>query len=111
MLNRAAMILRQAKPYLEWAKSLDHDGMVPDPTAEQTVYLIPQFEGLKDKNFIAFLEEMFDYFFACELHAWHTRESDWPQNRTLAMFRKWFHIEFHSILQDVVDDVLEDDDD
>ena len=110
MLNRAAMILRPAQPYLEWAKSLDHDGMVPDPSNEQTVYLIPQFESLEDGEFWAFLNEHFDLFFTRELNNWRTREADWPQDRTLSMFRNWFHIEFHSIVHDVVDDILEDDD-
>jgi hypothetical protein len=43
MLNRAALIVRPAAPFLAWAKSLDDSGAVPNPAGEQTVYLIPGF--------------------------------------------------------------------
>ena len=44
MLNRAALIVRPAQPFLDWAKSLDDSGVAPDVAGEQTVYLIPAFE-------------------------------------------------------------------
>lgn len=43
MLNRAALIVRPKQPYLDWATGLDDSGLVPDVTAERTVYLIPAF--------------------------------------------------------------------
>ena len=110
MLNRAAMILRPAQPYLDWAKSLDHDGMVPDPAGEQTVYLVPQFETVKDEHFDSFLEQTCDEFFTRELFSWHTVEDDWPQERTAGMFREWFRIELHTMVEDILADPLEDDD-
>jgi hypothetical protein len=48
--------------------------------------------------------------FELELDGWHTDESVWPQNRTLAMFKEWFHIELHSIVEDLVDDEIVDED-
>ncbi len=43
MLNRAAVIVRPKKPYLDWAAGLDDSGLVPDPTSDQTVCLIPTY--------------------------------------------------------------------
>src|SRR5262245_49784684 len=111
MLNRAAMILRPAQPYLDWALPLDHEGMVPDPADEQTVYLVPQFEHDEDEHFLSFLEQTFDEFFTRELFGWHTVEDDWPQNRTVKMFREWFRIELHSCGEECLAAPLEDDDD
>ena len=110
MLNRAAMILRPAQPFLDWALSLGHDGMVPDPADGQTVYLVPQFGPDQDEYFQSFLEQTFDEFFTRELSARHTIEDDWPQNRTVEMFREWFRIDLHSIVEDILADPLEDDD-
>src|SRR5215471_16399911 len=41
MLNRGVVIVRPKQPYLDWAAGLDDSELVPDPNAEQTVYLIP----------------------------------------------------------------------
>src|SRR5215813_9875943 len=43
MLNRGVVIVRPKQPYLDWAAGLDDSELVPDPTAEQTVYLIPSY--------------------------------------------------------------------
>ena len=37
MLNRGALIVRPAQPYLDWAASLDDSGILPDPDGEVTV--------------------------------------------------------------------------
>ena len=111
MLNRAAMILRPAQPYLDWAQSLGGSDVLPDPEDEQTVYLVPQFEDVEDPDFLAYIELIYDNLFEMELHGWHTIQADWPQHRTLDMFRQWFRIELHSIVEDLVDEPLDDDDD
>jgi hypothetical protein len=38
-----------------------------------------------------------------------TDESDWPKVRDLKLFREWFDIKFHSLVLDLVDEPLEDD--
>jgi hypothetical protein len=55
------------------------------------------------------LRLVFAGVFENELYGWHTVESDWPQNRTLETFRQWFRIEFHTIVEDLVDGPLLDD--
>jgi hypothetical protein len=40
MLNRGVVIVRPKQPYRDWAAGLGDSGLVPDPNAEQTVYLI-----------------------------------------------------------------------
>lgn len=96
ILNRSVLIARPRQPYLEWAVSLDDSGLAPDPADEQAVYLVPIFEGDDDAENI--LQMVSAEVFERELGAWHTDEADWPKNRTLAMLRMWFQIEFHSIV-------------
>jgi hypothetical protein len=44
-----------------------------------------------------------------QLQGWWTDEKDWPLKRDFTMFKEWFDIELHSIVQDLVDAPLEDD--
>lgn len=57
------------------------------------------------------LKEGYAEIFERELYGWHTDESAWPQSRSLKMFREWFEIELHSVIEDIVDDGLIDDED
>jgi hypothetical protein len=107
MLNRAALIVRPAKPFIDWALKLDDSGLAPSPDDEQTVYLIPEFDD--EDEFEEILTALFPVIFEDQLIGWHTLEADWPQTRTLAMFRQWFRIEYHTMIEDLVDRPLLDD--
>ena len=109
MLNRGALIVRPKQPYLDWAASLDDSGVVPDPEDEQTVYLIPEFDD--DDEASEILEDIYAEVFERELHGWHTDEAAWPQNRTFAMFKEWFDVELHSVVEDLCAYETEDDED
>jgi hypothetical protein len=99
MLNRGALIVRPAKPYIDWASSLDDSGVLPLADGEKTVYLVPSFED--DEEAEKVLRRVFPHVFENELHGWHTDEAAWPKRRTLAMFKKWFNIELHSVVEDL----------
>jgi hypothetical protein len=107
MLNRGAVIVRPRQPFLDWAAKLDDSGLLPNPNDEQTVYLIPEYDD--DIDALQILSEGYDVIFQAELEGWHTRQSDWPKSRTFAMFREWFDIEFHSVVEDLCDYSIEDD--
>lgn len=104
MLNRTALILRPKQPFLDWARDLDDSGLVPDREGEQTVYLIPSCDSEDEAWDI--LQHLYSELFERELWAWHTDRTDWPRNRTFAMFREWFEVEFHSIIEDLCDDEI-----
>ena len=108
MLNRSLVTVKAKEPFREWLLSL------PDPCDEtierinedSPAYLLPEFEDDKQRDRI--LKESFAMIFEDQLADWWTREDDWPQNRDLKMFKKWFSVEFHSTVADLVDDVLVD---
>ena len=107
MLNRAALIVRPKQPFLDWAAGLDDSGLVPDVTGEQTVYLVPEFES--DEERLRVLKRVYAEIFERELDGWHTDPSAWPQKRDFKTFQAWFSIELHSVVEDVVDGALIDD--
>jgi hypothetical protein len=108
VLNRAVLIVRPRKPFLDWAAQLDDSGLVPNVEGEQTAYLIPQFDD--DAEAQRVLARVFADVFERELFGWHTDEAAWPKKRTLALFRKWFAVELHSVIEDLCDYELVDDD-
>jgi hypothetical protein len=108
MLNRGVVIVRPKRPYLDWAAGLDDSELVPDPNAEQTVYLIPSYGD--DEEAWEILERMHPAIFENELYGWHTEEAAWPQGRDFAMFKAWFKIELHSVVEDLCDYEIVDED-
>ena len=109
MINRAVLIVRPKQPFLDWAGGLDDSGLLPDVEGE-SVYLIPEFDGPDDADFI--IEQVYLEVFENELYGWHTDESAWPENRDLETFRDWFTIELHSVVEDLCDyEIVDDDDD
>jgi len=109
MLNRAVLIVRPRQPYIDWAAGLDDSGLVPEFEGEQTAYLIPSFED--DAEAEAVLKQIFPEIFERELEGWHTDEADWPKMRTFAMFKQWFHLELHSVVEDLCAYELVEEDD
>lgn len=106
MLNRGAVIVRPRQPYLDWAANLDDSGLVPRRDGEKTVYLLPSYEC--DDEAWEILAEVWETIFESELWAWHTDEAGWPQDRTFAMFKEWFDVELHSVIEDLCADELFD---
>jgi hypothetical protein len=108
MLNRGVVIVRPKQPYLDWAAGLDDSELVPDPNAEQTVYLIPSYGD--DEEAWEILERVHPTIFENELYGWHTDEAAWPKDRDVAMFKAWFEIELHSVVEDLCDYEIVDED-
>jgi hypothetical protein len=99
MLNRAAVIVRPKQPYLDWAAGLDDAGVAPEVGGERTVYLIPSYDTQEEAWDI--LAEAWESIFDAELWDWHTDEAAWPPGRTFAMFKEWFDVEIHSVVEDL----------
>ena len=95
VINRTAVTITGAKPYIDWTLRTDadaHKGAITVARARTygSAFLLPEFE----------LEEF-------QLGAWTDDETTWPQRRDLAAFREWFNIDIHSVVVDVADDDIE----
>jgi hypothetical protein len=108
MLNRGLVIVRAKEPFREWLLSLPDscDETIEEINEDSSVYLLPEFEDDKQRN--TMLKKFFAMIFEDQLAAWSTQEDDWPPKRNLQMFKKWFDVEFHSTVDDLVDGVLLD---
>ncbi len=109
MLIRGVVIVTPKQPYLDWYAGLDDSGILSDPAGEQTVYLVPSFES--EEEAWALLGEVHDDIFRNERWGWHTDPAAWPKDRSFDSFKQWFRIAFHSIVEDLCDDEIVDEDD
>ena len=112
MINRCAITVRARESFLDWLNALP-DPVSGDTTLEEVnselhVYLLPDY-GYDDER-EGLLAQFHDIIFERELDGWWTDETDWPQERNLEMFTQWFDVEFHSIVEDLVDAPLIDED-
>ncbi|HEY6247433.1 MAG TPA: hypothetical protein VIX17_26020 [Pyrinomonadaceae bacterium] len=104
-INRSLIIVKAKQPFLDWLHSLDpeDDHELDDINSEPTAYLIPEYETPEEQEDI--IKWCADFVFEYELWSWYTDEDMWPVGRDAAMFKEWFDVEFHSIVQDVVGDI------
>lgn len=109
MINRSAVVVRPRKPFLDWVRACDDEG-VPEVTLEEmgsTLYLVPDYEDPVDAQRV--LKKVFAEIFCRELEAWFTDEECWPRDRSLARFREWFEIEHVEMVEDVGRGPIEND--
>ena len=110
MLNRVAVIVKPKKPFFDWLQALpDPCDVTPEEADDDsTVYLFPEYED--DKERLKLLKKFYVLIFEQELSGWWIVESDWPNERSYTIFTEWFDVQFHSVVHDLVDAPLFDDD-
>jgi hypothetical protein len=104
-INRSLIIVKPKQPFLDWVRSIepDNDTDMEDITDDPTAYLIPELGIEADEEDV--IEWCADFIFEYELSSWYTEEDLWPVGRDVPMFREWFEVKFHSLVNDVVGDV------
>ena len=107
MINRCVVIVRPNKPYLQWADSVNDGGLLPSFDGEKTAYLLPSNQMDHDGQLT--IEQCYEGLFESELANWHQIEQQWPAERSYAMFRQWFTVEWHSVVEDLCADPVLDD--
>src|SRR5215471_3972052 len=103
MVNRSAIVVRPAQPFLDWLHRVDPTSAqltLEDLRREPTIYLLPEWE-IEDEALEHLAEvssEIFKEQFACL--------SVWPEDRELNAFLRWFDCSFRSMVFDVCDELL-----
>jgi hypothetical protein len=110
MLNRSAVTIKAKQPFIDWVLALPESEHVTrnDIDEDSTVYLLP--DSFDDTTNDKLLQQFYQRIFEEQLSDWHTDEESWPKKRDVALFKKWFELEFHTVILDLVGDSLEDDD-
>jgi hypothetical protein len=105
IVNRLAAIIKPKQPLLDWLKSQpdwDLDITLEELRADRYALLIPGY-AFPDQA-LRYIERNHKAIFELELFGWYTDESVWPKKRTLSVFRKWFDVEIHSMVIDMLDE-------
>jgi len=108
VLNRSIIIIKVKEPFLNWLRSLpepENKITIDEINFDNSVYLLPEYEMDDEREEI--LEDYYDIIFEDQLADWWTDSAIWPKTRNLSTFKKWFTIEFHSLVLDLVDLPLE----
>src|SRR5215813_11752277 len=106
LLNRTAITVTGAQPYIEWTRRHDADSAKGTLTVARakpygSAFLLPEFELEEDLQ--EWVEENAAWLFEFQLAAWTEDESAWPATRDLKTFRQWFRIDVHSVVVDVAE--------
>ena len=110
VVNRTAVTITGAQPYLDWMRRTDADFnkgalTVPRAKAYGSAFLLPEFD--LEENLQEWVEDNAEWLFEFQLSAWTEDETAWPDRRDLATFRDWFRIDIHSVVVDAGDDDIE----
>ncbi len=110
VINRTAVTITGAKPYIDWTRQTDADANKGTITVARartygSAFLLPEFELEEDIQ--EWVEDNAAWIFEFQLGAWTDDEATWPKERNLASFREWFNIEIHSVVVDVADDDID----
>lgn len=116
-INRSVLVVRPAKPFKRWAAKVDramlakirdsltaeeYKYLQPSPdqfSDDHTAYLIPRQDATQLD--IETLDAIYGTIFERELFGWCTDQTQWPQPRTLVLFRQWFELELCGLTVDL----------
>jgi hypothetical protein len=73
-------------------------------TREPTIYLVDECDNPDDEE--ACLRALCSTIFEDQLDGWWRDRTVWPTPRSLAVFRRWFDYQLHSMLIDLADEPL-----
>lgn len=110
VVNRTAVTIVGADPFVQWARSRDADFNRNQLTVARTktygtAFLLDEVDFEEDLQ--EWVEDNYAWMFEFQLSTWTADESAWPQDRDLAMFKSWFRIDLHNVVVDVPDDDIE----
>jgi hypothetical protein len=110
VINRTAVTIVGAQPYLDWTRQTDADfnrGSLTVARAKTfgSAFLLPELE--LEEEIQEWVEDNAEWLFEFQLSAWTEDESTWPADRSLKTFREWFRIDIHNVVVDVGDTDIE----
>lgn len=107
IVNRTAIVVRPGRPFLDWLHRADPTSgelSLEDLRREPTVYLLPECESEEEAR--EHLEGVCGQIFEEQLDGWYRVPSTWPNRRDLETFDRWCEWTFHSMVVDLCDDPL-----
>ncbi len=104
--NRGVIQLVPTKLYVDWFNYVINDGIIHSiSNIEPISFLIADFD--KRKEFDDWLEGNYQLLFEIRLNYACINKSQWPENRTLELFKSWFDVYYSSLILDLRIDSIE----
>ena len=114
-INRAAIIVKLKKPFLDWLiyTGKEHDGneamreweIPTEGFDSKHIYLMPAFD--ENEDYAKFLKKHCQEIFEHERSGWYTAPSLWPQDRSWKVFQQWIDCEIQTMVFDMCEEELE----
>ena len=109
-INRSLIVLVPNQPAFDWIMQAD-----PEPMQMTLAQLRQNLDGmLVSQEKVETLEDAqrwvyrrWEMLFERFLYEWYTAEELWPRKRTLKMFKEWFEVQYHPMLWDFGDEMIE----
>ena len=107
MINRAAIILKYKLPAVQWINEADPYNADPgilleSVNVDRRVYLIKDEYADRPETIEQWIKMNYEALFEKELQCWYADENLWPKKRDLKLFREWFDIDYHTVIEDTV---------
>ena len=99
MINRAAMVVRPLRPFLDWAKSMNGGVELENFEKEPNIYLVPEIGSDQEEHEV--LLKVYPTIFEKEIFEYDVTRTQWPKDRSLLVFMSWFKIEIYSLVEDL----------
>jgi hypothetical protein len=112
MLNRTLLVIKFKQPFVDWVNAADPNPKtspvaLSDANEDTTGFLIHE-AACEDLE--GWLQQCYLPLFEGILEEWYVDPALWPQDRTLKLFKTWCGVELHSMVFDLADEPLHDDD-
>src|SRR5713226_9343069 len=107
LVNKAAIVVRPKKSFIDWANHFNDGGPtldLEDARRDPDVFLVDDLENEPEREKV--LRKYYKAIFEHELEAWMTDENSWPLKRDLRTFRDWFDVEICSMVLNLAMDPL-----
>lgn len=110
VINRTAVTITGAQPYLDWTSQHDADATKGQLTVGRakpfgTTFLLPEVEF--EIELREWIEENVAELFEFQLSAWTDDEPTWPKTRDVQTFFEWFRVDISSVVIDAADEPLQ----
>ena len=111
MLNRDLLVVRLKQPFVDWVNEADPYPSGSRMTMKEVNEDLPVFlvHDYASEDFEGWLEQCYQPIFEELLEQWYVDEALWPQELSLELFKAWCEVEIHSMIFDLVDQPLVDD--
>src|SRR4051812_29945330 len=100
-LNRVAIAVKSGDPYLAWARAISGKDAGPEVLSAAEFELIVLVDEPDELDPDRLITEHYPEIFAEMLNAWDRDRGLWPQQRTEAVFREWFHVRIVDMVCDL----------